>query len=528
MSIATKIDSNNTSLRYCQELSIGVLDVAANQVWKPVEPNTYNNYGGQIKTVARQPINAGRQIKKGGVVDEDASGGFNIDITQTNLQDLLQGFFFAAAIQEPSNHALNLAALPITSVTNASSLIKASGGGLAIFKTGFMVVTSGFTNTANNGLHVISTGNVAGQIAVAEALTDETVSGYSPTVDVCGFQGASADLTITQGGGSFPVLGSSSLDFTTLGLTTGQWIFIGGDTSVTKFATAANNGFARVLSITAHSITLDRTQNTMVTDAGTGKTVQLFFGTVYQNQQGTNIARRTYTLERILGAYDLAQPTKQQAEYLSGSVPNELSINVPSANKVTADLTFMSLNSTTKDEVVSGANTLLSKASGATAPAIVDATEFNTASDVPRINLCVYTAGTSNPTSLFTFVENLTVTIKNNIKANKAIGVLGAFEQTAGFFQISGKMDVYFAEVAAIQQLLANANFCLDMHFVHSNAGWSVDLPLLTLGDGRPDVKINEPIMLPLTFDGASGSLLNSGLNISSTVEFYPYLPTAA
>lgn len=527
MSTLTKIDSNNTSIRYCKELTIGVLDVAANQVWYPLEPNTYSNYGGQIKTVARQPISASRQIRKGVVTDIDAAGGINTDITQTNLQDLLQGFFFANAIQQPSNHGMNTAAVPITSVVASGSLIEAASG-LAVFKTGFLIYTSGFANNSNNGLHVISTGNVSAQIAVVETLVNETVSGYSPTVDVCGFQGASGDLTITQGGGSFPVLGSTTLDFTTLNLVPGQWIYIGGDTTATHFATAANNGFARVLSVTTHAITLDRTQNTMVTDTGTSKTIQIFFGTVFQNQQGTNIIRRTYTLERILGAYNTSSPSSQQAEYITGAVPNEFSLNVATAAKLTADITFAGLSVNTIDENVSGANTLLSKVSGATAPAIVSGNAFNTTSNVPRINLSIYTAGTSNPTTLFTFVENMTVTIKNNLKANKAIGVLGAFEETAGFFQISGKMSVYFAEVEVISQLLNNANFCLDAHFVENNAGFTVDLPLLTLGDGRPDVKINEPVMLPLNFDGASASPLNSNLNISATIEFYPYLPTAA
>src|ERR1019366_212862 len=182
MATLTKIDSNNTSVRYCKELTIGVLDVAANQVWYPLEPNTYSNYGGQIKTVARQPINASRQIRKGVVTDVDAAGGLNTDLTQTNLQDVLQGFFYANAIQPPSNHGLNTAAIPVTAVVASGNLIEAASG-LAVFKTGFLIVTSGFTNNSNNGLHVISTGNVSAQIAVVETLVNETVSGYSPTVD---------------------------------------------------------------------------------------------------------------------------------------------------------------------------------------------------------------------------------------------------------------------------------------------------------------------------------------------------------
>ena len=69
---------------------------------------------------------------------------------------------------------------------------------------------------------------------------------------VVGFQAASGDITATATG-----LGSTSLDFTTLGLAVGQWIKIGGSATADKFATAALNSTARITAIAATALTLD-------------------------------------------------------------------------------------------------------------------------------------------------------------------------------------------------------------------------------------------------------------------------------
>lgn len=543
MTLVNKIDSNITGLRFAEEASIGVLP-GPEQIWYPLEPNEYSDFGGQVTTVSRNPINPSRQRKKGLATDLDASGGFQTDLTQTNLERLLRGFFFADYREKPDTKAYSAEAvynsdgtlktansqIPITNVDginktyDTNSDFTAAPGG---FKVGELILASGFSNTANNGLKRI-TAVAAGSITVAENLVDEATPPANARLRTVGFQFDAGDLDVDASSG-FAKLTSSIKDLTTLGLIPGEWIYIGGDTAGTSFSNAANNGFKRVRSISATEIVIDKSDQDMVTEASTTETIQIFFGRVIKNESDPNlIKRRSYQLERTLGANDDADLTLEQAEYLEGAIPNELTINLTTANKITVDLAFVATNSTTIDENQSGANTLKSSLGTATKVALVEADAFNTSSDVARTALSRLVDGDEAPDQLFAFLQEFSISINNNISPNKGIGVFGAFDVTAGTFVVDANATAYFADVAAIQAVRDTADVSLDLHLVKSNAGISFDLPLVTLGDGRPNVSQDEPITIPLSNAAATGAKVSTLLDHTLLMIFWDYLPNAA
>lgn len=507
MALVAKQDSNFTGLRYAVEQSLGVLP--GTPTWIPLEPNEYKDFGGELKLVARNPINASRQNKKGVVTDLDASGGFNSDLTQTNMQDLLQGFMFA-------DTRLKNTVTAVTAVNGSGVYSRANTTG---FVVGSLVFCTGFTNAANNGLKVVTAISAGVSITLSGTSVVETPPATAKTTIVGHRVQTAADVQVNAAG-VLPTLTSTTLNFTTLGLLPGETIFIGGDNAANQFANAVNNGFKRVKSIAANVITLDKSQSTMVTDTASGKTVDLYFGSVLKNEAGSLIKRRTYQIERTLGAPDDALPAQIQSEYLVGSVPNEFTLNVSTAEKVTVDCAFIATN----NEQRTGATGVKT----GNRPALTESDAFNTSSDISRFRLAVLSASNAAPTPLIAYITELKLTINNNASPNKAVATLGAFDVSVGQFSVSGSMTAYFADVAAITAVRNNSNVTLDTVFVKNNSGISLDLPLIALGDGRASVSQDEPITLPLNVEAATGASWDANMDYTLMFVFYDYLPNLA
>lgn len=404
-------------------------EISEGPVWHPLEPNDYADFGGSATTLARNPINPSRQRKKGIVVDLEASGGFNQDLTQANAQDLLQGFMFADT---------------------------------------------------------------------------RTKASYT----------ASRQLTVDLSG-ALPKLVGLTLD--TLGLTPGEWIYVGGDLASAAFNADANNGFKRIRSVSATEIVIDKSEEPMVADA-VGKVVSLYFGTVLKNELGSLITRRTAQIERTLGSLDGLDPA--QSEYLVGAVPSELVLNLANADKITADYSFVAIDNEQRTQAQG--------LKGGTRPPLVESDAFNTSSDLKRIRLGFAGSDDEAPLPLFGYATELTLTLNNTLSPNKALGVLGAFDVSAGTFAVSGSMTVYFSDIAAVRAVRANEDVTLDMIFVKNNKGIVIDMPLVTLGDARAQVELDQPIMLPITSDAASGSAISTDLDHTLLFTFFDTLPDRA
>ena len=513
MALVDSIESNATGLRIAEEASMKVLP--GSPIWLGLEPNSYSEFGGQVTNVARNPINDGRQNKKGVLTDLDASGGINSDLTQANLQEVLQGHFYADLRLKGEEL---VTAVDVDTSNPDEYQVAATAG----FQVDDLILGSNFVEAVNNALNVVTAIVTDTSVEVLDGqLTDEAGPPADAQITVVGhqFQSAEVDVDVTN---PLPriVRASGVKDFTDFGVIPGEWMFVGGDGAAEDFVNAENNGWKRVRAVAATYIEFDKSDITMTTETGTGLTIRLFFGRVLKNEVGSLIVRRSWQLERTLGAPDDALPAEIQAEYIEGARGNEATFNIPQTDKVTVDLTWMGVDNTTID----GATSLKSGAR----PDIEEADAFNTSSDFSRINLSQVIAGNEAPTPLFVFAQDLSITINNNLNVNKAVGTLGGFNITLGQFEVGGSITAYFADVASIDAVRSNLDITIDVCMAKQNSGIAIDLPLITLGDGRPEVAQDQPITLPLTMAAATGAKIDSTLNHTLLMVFFDYLPDAA
>jgi hypothetical protein len=514
------IDSNVVGLSFAEEDCIGKLPddtpgsgLQDGGVWYPLDPNEFDDFGGEVTTLARNPLSASRQRQKGVITDLEATGGFNQDLTQSNLTRIMQGFFFADARERTSNKPINgnvANTVGMTTLVATGSKINLIAGGGAKFKVGQLVKLSGMVNNGNNGVREITAINTD-ELTVSGTLVNETVSAPC-TIQVVGQKFGSGVLGITFGVDETLTLTRSAGSFITDGYQVGEWIFIGGDTAGVKFV---NNkpGYARIEGVTALALTLREPTWTPITDTGSGKTIEVYTGLFLRNEKDQNlIKRRTYQLERTLGM----DTNGIQSEILIGAVANEFSLNLSTADKLTCDLSFQAMT----NELRNGTQGLKPGSREATVP-IEDA--FNTSSDIFQLRLFIHDPMKATPSSLYAKVMEGTITINNNASGRKAIGTLGSFDINVGDFEVGGEIEAYFATIAAVQAIKSQADVGLNLIATKDNAGFVYDIPLVALGGGRVNVEKDEPIMLSVESFGAENRF---GYTISAT--YFAYLPTAA
>lgn len=232
MAVSNRIDSNASALRIAEEAidCIGILpsetttDNAGN--WVQYLPNGYSDLGFGVETVSRRGIEPGRQRRKGRLVNLTAGGGFNIDLTQNNLQALMKGALVTDIEENSKNTPTGVTTGPDEyTLTAAAVSATVAGGGTSGYVVGDVLTTTGGTGTAATfTVSAVSSG-------VVTAVTLTTAGSYTvvPTDPV----------TVSGGSGSGTVTLNVTWD-------TEDDYYVNDLVFAEGFTTAANNGLKLV------------------------------------------------------------------------------------------------------------------------------------------------------------------------------------------------------------------------------------------------------------------------------------------
>lgn len=529
-----RVNTNNTSLRFCTESSIGV---AATTNWRIAEFNSIGAYGAQITTVVRRPISQDRGRKKGTVTDLDSTAEFETDLTVDAFTDFAEGFVFAEFANKEFNLRSGTGTVPppvasgtTYTIDSASALLAGKVQYSASYYAS-LVYAKGYTIAANNGLKPVAADIATSgtTVTVASGMTAETpptnaslqVAGMRFLTDAGNYitltiSGSTATLVITDAGSNYPANFWASM-----GLRAGMFIHIGGVNTATGAVTnaldasgTASYGYARITSISGDTLNLDKLSSTLVTAAdSTANNCDILFGRFLRNVPVTantddNLyLERTYQMEVTYD--DLGGVGTNEYEYSIGNYVNEMSLNVPLTEKATINYAFIGTN--TEDI------TATRKTGPSSAVSPLRTVAFNTSSDVASLTTDVISSASD------VCFKSLTLTIANNVSPEKCIGTLGATFMNSGLFEVNLEGQMLFTN-KSITNAIKNNTTVTFLAILHNEDGAiAFDMPELTFSGGGREFPIDQSVLVNLTGNSFTSSTYGYDVGIS----VFPVAPWA-
>lgn len=479
-------DANRTAIRVSRESAYRVPQ--ANPLFQPIRivsvGLTYSP-----ETVTSNELDETRQIADQPLVGFSSGGDVPTELSIGNMDACMEGLFMNPWIRSPEvlNGASwkygfgSAAANRITSLTNttltlaATSVLSGSASNqpATAFKAGHLLYFSGF-GIADQILK--ATGSAATTVTVAGAVAVGAPPA-SARVKVVGFEGAAGDITATVTGGT--AIESTALNFTTLGLTLGQWVYLNSPSS---YGFAAFSGFCRISAIAATRLSFDIVPNGFVADAAGAKTIRVFFTDTIRNGVVEGIS---YHIEEEFGL-------KAGIRYMyhRGQEVNSRVISAETKAIITDTWNFMGSDATPVDPARLANVTTLAKGSGSV---------LNSSTAVPLFleDATVVTAPN--------YVNSFSISMENGKRARDAVGFLGSASIGTGRINVSGNLSTYFGSEVLYNKVITNeiTSIAFGLADVAKRAAEIYDVPKVKFSGGNPDVTgIDTDIMVPITWQG--------------------------
>lgn len=436
--------------------------------------------------VTSDEIRADRMNAAPILVMKDSSGGVNFELSYPDdnspMSEILRSAFENPWVNTPTFFNDGTADSVVTDAGTVANTYAVVSGGAAVV-VGMLVRATGFTNPANNQIFRASSSTGTTIVGTALSLTAETVPPATAKLKVVGFQGASGDITATSTG-----LASTTLDFTTLGVVPGMWIKIGGTGAANQFAiTPADNDWVRVTVIAAHALTCDNLPTGWGVDAGTGKTLKVWFGDQIRN--GT--AQSSMTIERGF----LGQTVPVYIVNVGMNI-NTLQVTINSRAKITCAANFTGMGG-------SESTTSLDASPDAATIGAVMAANAN----VGRL------AEAGSRLTSPDWAKSIEFTINNNLRTIDSVDAQSPVAVRDGECMVTGKISCYFGDDTILNKFYNGTITSINSRVQKNNQALIFQFPAVTYMSGanpqatakNQDVLINADFQCTIDTSGVTG-----------------------
>lgn len=344
----------------------------------------------------------------------------------------------------------------ITAVAASSDTYTVTDGVAIDFAPGMIVLASGFAQAANNLRFRAAASTNGTSVISPNGRADEAAPPAAARLKAVGFEGEADDITATATG-----IASTLLDFTTFNMQIGEWHYFKGEASGNLFAATANRGRARVSNITAHAIDYDILPAGWQADAGTGKSIQVYFPDFVKN--GTTVTSYSHESQQL----GIATPLY---EYFKGDFVNQASIQLTGAKEIDLSFEFVGM---------SGTAPVTSRFAGSadrTAPAYGTMTANLNVGDLFQNNVSLISG--------LNCMSQGSIKINNNINREPVVGGLGNCAIVVGSLTVSGEIETYLGDETILVQGITDtlSGFSFPTHYASGNReGYVWDVPAIKI-----------------------------------------------
>jgi len=389
-------------------------------------------------------------------------------------------------ISDTSRSALRYVEESVAGTTPASALTDLRITGESI-SPNFSSVTSGEIRSDRQITDSIRTGyEVSGDInfELSYGSFDELFEGalFSDWSTACAVS-VTGDITAVNSTNSYD---STSTNFTTQNLTAGQWIKVGG------FDTAGNNGYCRVVSISANSLVVE---GLTLTDEGIGSPENTI--TMDGSFLSNGTTEHYYTIEK---AYEDASPLIYRA--FLGNKVSGMSLSVSSNAILTGSFSFMGLTASASASVTAGTGS----------PTAANTNDvYNASGNVANIR----EAG--DALSSKTYATSLELSLDNGLSPQKAIGTAGSVGIGDGRCNVTGTLNTFLVTAELIDKLVNNTATSIDFRITDAAGNTYIfDMPRVKYQNGSANISgADADVEVPLDFQALRDPTLGYTISIS-------------